>query len=53
MEKYRYSDEEQNLLENSPIPFGIYQVVDNKVVTIVLSEGFFELSGYKGMGSIG
>ena len=49
MEKYRYSDEEQNLLENSPIPFGIYQVVDNKVVTIVLSEGFFELSGYKGM----
>lgn len=49
MEKYRYSDEELKLLENSPIPFAIYQSVDKRVVTIVLSEGFFELSGYKGM----
>lgn len=49
MERYRYSAEELKLLENSSIPFGIHQVIDNKVVTIVLSEGFFELSGYKGM----
>ena len=49
MEKYRYSDEELKLLENSPIPFAIYQAIDKKVVTIVLSEGFCELSEYSGM----
>ena len=49
MEKYRYSDEELKLLENSPIPFTIYQRVDGKVVTVVMSEGFLELSGYEGM----
>lgn len=49
MEKYRYSDEELKLLENSPIPFAIYQRVDGKVVTVVMSEGFLELSGYEGM----
>ena len=49
MEKYRYSDEELELLENSPIPFAIYQRVDGKVVTVVMSEGFLELSGYEGM----
>ena len=25
LEKYRYSEEEQNFLENSPIPIGVYQ----------------------------
>ena len=49
MEKYRYSDEERKLLENSPIPFAIYQRVDGKVVTVVMSEGFLEFSGYEGM----
>ena len=49
MVKYRYSDEELKLLESSSIPFAIYQYIDKKVATIVLSEGFFELSGYKGM----
>lgn len=36
-------------MENSPIPFAIYQRVDGKVVTVVMSEGFLELSGYEGM----
>ena len=49
MEKYRYSDEELKLLENSPIPFAIYQYVDDKLVTIVMSEGLLELLGYVGM----
>ena len=52
MEKYRYSDEELRLLESSLIPFAIYQFINKRVVTIVLSEGFFELFGYKGMGNI-
>ena len=49
LEKYRYSDEELRLLESSLIPFAIYQFINKRVVTIVLSEGFFELFGYKGM----
>lgn len=48
LDKYRYSDEELNLLEKSSVPFAIYQYIDKKVVTLVLSEGFFELAGYKG-----
>ncbi len=49
MEKYRYSDEELKLLEGSSIPFAILQLIDKNVVTIVLSDGFLELSGYNGM----
>ena len=48
LEKYRYTDEELKLLENSPIPFAVYQFIDNRVVTIVLSEGFIDMLGYKG-----
>jgi diguanylate cyclase (GGDEF)-like protein len=46
LEKYRYSEDEQAFLENSPIPFAIYQFINKRVVTIVLSKGFIELSGY-------
>ena len=49
MEKYRYSDGELKLLESSPVPFAIYQFIDKRVVTIVLSEGFSELFGYGDM----
>ncbi len=49
MEKYRYSDEELAFLEKSPIPFAVYQFINKRVVTIALSEGFFELFGFKDM----
>ena len=49
MEKYRYSDEEQAFLENSSVPFAVYQFINKRVVTIVLSRGFIELSGFTGM----
>ncbi len=49
MEKCRYSDEELKFLESSPVPFAIYQFINKRVVTIVLSEGAIELFGYKGM----
>ena len=48
LEKYKYTDEELKLLENSPIPFAVYQFIDKRVVTIVLSEGFIDLFGFKG-----
>lgn len=43
MDKYKYSDTEFDLMEKSCIPFAIYQFIDKRVVTIVLSDGFREL----------
>jgi diguanylate cyclase (GGDEF)-like protein len=45
MEKYRYSEQEQALIENSEIPLGIYQFIDNSVQVIALSKGFCDLLG--------
>ena len=49
MEKYRYSDEELAMLEKSPIPFAIYQFLNRKVVTIVVSQGLIDLMGLTGV----
>ena len=46
MEKFRYSDEEQAFLENSLVPFAVYQFINKRVVTIALSQGFIDLAGY-------
>lgn len=43
MEKYRYSDAELKLIENSCIALAVYQFIDNRVVTIALSQGFLDL----------
>ncbi len=45
MEKYRYDEKELHILEKSVVPFAIYQFVDKKVVTLVLSDGFCSLFG--------
>ncbi|ETP72989.1 diguanylate cyclase (GGDEF) domain-containing protein [Lachnospiraceae bacterium JC7] len=49
MRKYRYSEAEQDFIEKSSVPFAVYQFIDNKVITVALSRGFIELSGYTGM----
>ena len=46
LEKYRYSDEELALIENSSVPFAIYQFINKRVVAIALSKGFIEMAGY-------
>ncbi len=46
MGKYQYSKVEQSILEKSGIPLAIYQYIDNKIETILLSEGFLKLFGY-------
>ena len=46
MEKYRFEETERTLLEGSCIPFAVYQFIDKRVVTILLSDGFLELFGY-------
>ncbi|MCR5122597.1 MAG: EAL domain-containing protein [Ruminococcus sp.] len=47
MKKYSFSEAEQAHIENSLMPFAIYQFIDKRVVTIVLSKGFCDLFGYE------
>ena len=49
MAKFKYSDAEQKLIENSRIPFGVFQYVDGKVVTIAITKGLSDLFGYKNL----
>ena len=49
MKKYQFSDELKFYLEQMEVPFAIYQFVDKKVVTLVLSKGFCKLFGYNDM----
>ena len=47
MEKYSYSAEERTILENLEQPLAVYQFVDGRVVTLVVSNGFCRLFGYE------
>ena len=46
MERYRFAAEQQSAMEHMQVPFAVYQYVDLRVVTLVLSDGFCELFGY-------
>ncbi|MDO4806014.1 MAG: EAL domain-containing protein [Coriobacteriales bacterium] len=45
MKKHRFSDAELLVMERSCIPFAICQLVDNRVVVLVVSDGLCELFG--------
>ena len=45
MARYRYSESDFRLIENSCLAFGVYQFLDRRVVTVALSEGLLELFG--------
>ena len=45
MEKYRFTSEQQALMERMPVPFAVFQLVDKRIATIALSDGFCELLG--------
>ena len=47
MEKYRYNKAEEEFLKRTVVPLAVYQLVDNQIVTIVLTQGFFNLFGYE------
>ena len=49
MEKHRFSDAEKNILEKSPIPLAVFQVINGRPENILLSEGFRDLFGYENM----
>ena len=46
MKKYQFTQEKINLMEKMHIPFAIYQLIDNQVCTLVISQGFCDLFGY-------
>jgi diguanylate cyclase (GGDEF)-like protein len=46
MERYQLPLQEKNMLERLRQPFAIYQFVDKRVATLVLSDGFCKLFGY-------
>lgn len=47
MERYTYSKEQREILEGMQVPFAIYQFIEKRVVTLILSDGFCEMFGYK------
>ena len=49
MDKYVYSDKELAFMENSDVPFAVYQFINKRVVTLALSKGFIELFGFTEM----
>jgi len=47
LEKYQYDEVELKYLEEAVIPFAVYQFVNKRVVTLILSQGFMDLFGFE------
>ena len=47
MKKYRFDPAEKATLEALKIPMAVYQFLDNRVVTVLVSDGFCELFGFE------
>ncbi|MBP8969478.1 MAG: EAL domain-containing protein [Lachnospiraceae bacterium] len=45
MEKYVFDEKAKALLESSCVPFAIYQFLDNRVVTHLVTDGFCDIMG--------
>ena len=50
MDRYCFTEQEQALFEGLQQPFAVYQFLDKRVVTLVLSDGFCRLFGYADRG---
>lgn len=46
MEKYIFTAEKRSALESLRQPFAVYQFINKRVVTLLLSDGFLKLFGY-------
>ena len=46
MEKYQFTPDQLSLMESMQIPFAVYQMIDKRIVTLALSDGFCQLFGY-------
>ena len=47
MKRYVFSDAERTALEKLRVPLAVYQFLNKRVVTILVSDGFVELLGYE------
>ena len=47
MKRYQFKQEIQDFIENTSVPYAVYQMVDKRVVTIALTKGFCDLFGYQ------
>ena len=45
MKRYKYSPEDLKLMENSDIPFAIFQFVDKKLALLCASDGLLRILG--------
>ncbi len=43
MERYRYEENELKFIQESCVPFAVYQYIDERVVTVALTKGFCDL----------
>ncbi|MBQ7487343.1 MAG: EAL domain-containing protein [Clostridia bacterium] len=46
MERYQYTSEQRTLMESMMLPFAIYQFINERITTLVVSDGFCRLFGY-------
>ena len=46
MDIHKYSKHDLMLMEESVVPLAVYEFVDNRVLTVLLSDGFLESFGY-------
>jgi len=46
MNRYIYADEVRAALEGLQQPLAVYQLIDNQIITLLVSDGFCELLGY-------
>ena len=47
MEKYKYDNTTFKILESTSVPYAVYQYLDKRLVTILLSQGFLDFYGYE------
>ena len=46
MDRYTYPDEARAVLESQKQPLAVYQLINKKIVTVLVSDGFCELFGF-------
>ena len=49
MERYQYPADELAFIERSKIPFGVFQFIDKRLVTIALAQGFCDLFDFNSL----
>jgi len=45
MDRYVFPPQEQSLIENMKVPFAVFQLVEKRIVTLAVSQGFCNLLG--------